>query len=1131
MAREAIYDDGSRVEGFTGLLLHDTRVCVANLMANDAAAGNSSYTQAGRRPGVPVFDQAEVADTSSTAGDLSPSIALGTSGEQSATSYHVKVLRGGMPGTDGAMVAMRPALTSAEQWRGRQTPNVVTYVHGTNQIVASMAAGVSGFDSTRGYACCTAQNGTAVWAIAEQYGVIRIETYSPETRSFGTSADAADPSVGATSTDDDIAFYDASLHGNTQHQCVELLTLPTGRIVLLAIVSQLGDGGTTGQKVNLMSSYSDDHGASWRTASYWMLRDGITATYTFAKLRACNGANGTALVLIEYTWDAGTTWGIVQYASRDMACTFDQIEDWRTAGGDGRHFDCVSTPDGMITVVYHNETDTQIEYRRIGSPFTPLSLTTATLLKNITPTNIACCADLDGTLYATWDNVEDVEMARSVDGGTTWQQYNTDVMDLQTATEWDWDLTPAGGCLVWMLCDPLGVIAGGTRSFFLALHSGGWDTLTNPQVQGQSSPPELYGYGGAFGQCWFPFRLPTSYAWTKVGAGTTALRTATPFGVSIVTAAAQAYYEKTTAIDATSGVLLFFAVEKVAGGSLTAEDIAVNVQMESAATDEWQCSVRFSGTQVRVVDTVSGATIGDANIDITSPIWFKLAMRKWPITGGATTAGVTLYASGVGKNEWVALVSDDNGLTRRVPGGAATSHIRWGAIANSTAESDWHHFLHGFQTGRVGRLGPSAGNYGFFDDLALNPLQGSPMTLFGAPLPAQPSRLYLEDGLYIHAAGGPATRGDTWKIEPSYSYPVTALDPVTSPSPGDKWRSSADNAVVRVAWNISAGYASQLGNNVIGAGLFGFNVPTATLKAWNGAAYVTLGTVDFRASMTALPYLRSGDTITVDTGTVSSGAQWIAFGELVGATVDLGGSKYRKVRWNSEGAWTEVITKRPTLHLDGIDGTEASSGTLSIWYPDAILLVHTNVTAYSRYAIEFPAQVTADGYYEGGVVVIGPAVIFGHKYSRNRVIRTEPIAELFDAADGSSVGRELNTPRRTMEASWVEGVDTSGIWRSAPVPDYLSARTGTDPFAARGDATLLEGVIRYTGGPARTLCYVPRFAQPASGGGSANLTQLAGKERCWYGRLTDIASRQTTNGSEVKSEVVTLTGLRFREEK
>lgn len=1125
--RDTIYDTA----GFVALLLPDEEIIVSQLLDNDGTAGASDYTQSGRRPGVPVYDQAEVAITSTTAGDLSPSMALQTTGAQDTASYHVKVLRGGLPG-EGCTLVQRAALDSTAPWKGGQTHNVLTYIHVADQIESSMPAGGAGIDGTRSYACCTSTDGTVIMALGTDGGQIRIVRYDPEARTVAAGAIiAADPTEAPGDIDEDTAFYSTELNGQDDLQVVELLTLPSGRILMFALVIELGWTGATAAKRQLMMSYSDDDGQTWRTGSYLMLDQSPATTGSQRKMRACLGRGGTVLLIIEYTWDSGTTWGIMQFASADDGHTFTLVEDWQTEGGDGRHFDCVyDATTGMITVWYHNETDTQIEYRRIATPFSPLLLSTATVHNNLTPDNITCWADDDGTLYASWNNTEDIEIARSTDGGATWNTFVRDLLDRGLSDEFDWDVTAAKGVSVWMMADPAGDIAGASsRSFFLLLHSGGWDTLTHPQVKG-TDPRELESF--ATGRQWIPWRLPGSYGWTKVGAGTSTLRTSNPFGVTLSTAAQQDYYEDTGTNDDADGVLCWFSVKTVSGGNVAARNVAVDVQIEDGGTDEWQVSIRFDGAQVRMYDEVAAATIATANVDTaTSRMEFKLAVRRWPNNSSATTAAATLYSTNTpGSNKWTALISSPAGLTRRVPGGASASHVWWGAIDSSTAESDWHFFLFGRHTGHVGRIVTGTSDYGFFDDLALNPLQAVPYTLFGAPLPTLPARRWVASGLHIHGEGGPATRGDTYKIIPDADYPVRHIHPDVAASPRIPWRSTADNVVQRIGWSPAGGSSYQFGYPSAGLAMFNCNLPYVDWLGYTGGAWSTIGRLDFRGSMTGLAFSLSGAMVLVDTGTSVDGEQWIAHNELVGCTVKLddglGNVVYRKIARNTEGAWTDRDTKRPVLVLASLDGTEPTSGTMDLWYREGALLKHNMSSGYTRYAIEIPAVQTADDYYQIGTIVMGTLVVFGNKYSRNRVIQTAPNYEITTALDGTRTGRQLGPARVIVEASWVEGVVTTPLWDSQPAPTYLSARTSGIPFAARGDATILEGVVERLGGGARPCVYLPRVPVTASSGGNQDKTFLAGRERVKLLRLLDVVSRQTTLGSEVKDEVVTITGFR-----
>lgn len=1139
MARETIYD----TIGFLGLLLPEERITADTLRTNDGAAQASDYSEAGRRAGVPQWDQAEVADVSSTAGDLGPMAVLDASGEQDATAYHVKAIRGGMPSIDdGARIIQRNGVEagSGVSWKGSNGLQVVSCVEVDHQLEYTQSVYIN-------YAIERTSAGTVAIALSETTGEVSIYRYDPEQRTLSSAVTAQDPNIAFTGLSDDDAVYDTRSGIVAANVVIELLKLSTGRLVLLTVVRELGYTASTGSESQLMTSYSDDDGATWRTGSYLALDTSIPDGSIVYKARACEGRPGQVLLLIEYSWDTGTTRGVLQYASDDYGTTFRLIEDWQNGSGSphGRFFDCAADPSGsgQITVFYlEQKTSYDVKYRRIGSPFDPILSASEQTIEDQGSGDVSCIAAFaaeDGSMYCTWSastSTNPIEMAVSRDGGETWSTYAHDVYNIWSSDDHAWDVTSVRGVAVWIMADPQGSGQGVGDPFFTIVQSGGWDNVTMPQVKG-ADPRQQMAYGGDdtyLGSTWLGQRDPASYSnWTAVGAGTSSQRATAPFGTTVTTTANARYYEDTTENVHDAGVLFHFSVQHQSGGNVTARNVAASIRLEDSTNGyEWEVSVRFSATQVRMVDEVGSTTIDTVSVDIdTNRGEFMLATRKWPNTTDTTTAAAALYYRPTRSSDWTCLILTADGLTRRSAGvGTSSSFVRFGALVSSTAESDWHYALVARYTGHVGAVTATAISYGFYDDLALNPLRGGEYALWGARLPALPGRRYIRGGLYVHGSSGPFFRGDAWQIAPEHDYPVEHLLPDVMGSPNVPFRTDADSVVTRIAWAPGGTNATRMGSPSWGMAAFGSNIKYADLLGESGGAWSTLGRLDFRGGMVSLNYARTGDTVAPNTAINHAGAQYIAHNELVGCTVDLGGGKLRRVVANTEGAWTSAATKRPVLTLEGVDGTEGATGTLDIWYREAVLLLHNSTAGYTAFAIQIPSHATVDGYYQIGTLVMGPAVVFGHKYSRNRTVTTSPNYELSTGEAGQRTARKLGPGRRAVEASWVEGVDTSGLFAASPVPDYLSPHASAEAFATRGDMLLLEGVIERLGGATRPCVYLPRFPAPPSSGEDANKTYMAGRERVLLVRLTDAASRQTTNGNEVLSEVVTLTGFRAEEE-
>lgn len=1096
---------------FTGVMVPDTRVVTANLAPNDGGASNSSYTEAGRRPGVPTYDRAEVAITSATAGDRGPHMALESVGKQAAVSYHVKATKGGMPGSD-AEVVFRPALVDGQaDWRGFNSHNVFEWdnVDNTFASQADPATGAINYAAVR-----TADD--QVLFVGYGNGILRGRRYNPATHTPGSYVTIGDP--GATVNADTAQYdYDPNV------PLCDAILLPTGRLLVYALTREIHT--TASGNMTLWVFYSDDHGASWRSGNYLALDTLVDASADEPiKMRAAY-SNESVLLLISKAYGEGQgSYGYTQFASDDLGINFKLVEDVEDASFPMRHPDIVvDGATGMLTVVYYEPTAAEVQYKRIANPFVPLSTVVDATLTTDDPTHLVAYDDTDGTLYVTWGPISStIKMAYSRDGGATWTATTTHPFDSgDTDTYPDWEVASAHGRAIWIISDfASSLMADGE---FIYVETGGWNTLCQPRVAG-TDPTETRGFGGADGETWLPFLAPDQYTWALTGGRSMSSGGGYGLGVNFNTAAATAYETRTPGdLAIGDGLELMWSYRHISGATaLTSLQVGVEVVFGSAAAgNDMQVEVRFSGSNVRITDTLAGgATVATAAIDtLNGRKVFKLALRGY---GAANTGRLTLYSRSPDSDVWTALVTTST-LTERYGGGATTS-IKFGHPTACTAETRWHHFHWTRYTGRGGAAS-------YYDDLARNTLVDDPMVLYGKRLPSMPYRAWLDQQLYVYGSSGPAVRGDTWKVVPAYDYPISNIDVVAAPSPTRKWRSTGTGALQRIAWIPSAGLQTGFGSTSYGVGIVGANFPTCNFRGWDGAAWQTLCTIGFGTGLSGLRWTRTGDTITVDTGGASSATRWIAYDELAGATFNFGGGAgQRKIRSNTEGSWTNATTKRPQLVLEGITGAEPASGTGGeIWNTDATGIVHEGTTFYSRYCVEIPSNSTADGYFTLGCVAVCGLAVFGHKYSRNRSITTEGTYEMFTAASGARVARKLGIPFGTVEASWVEGFDASGIWATTPSPDYLSMRSGsTNAVAARGDSTLLEGIVRRTNGPVLPIFYLPAIPETTPG---SDFSVLTGSERVVFGRLVDSVTRETVLGEEVRSEAVRLTGLKVERER
>jgi hypothetical protein len=385
---------------------------------------------------------------------------------------------------------------------------------------------------------------------------------------------------------------------------------------------------------------------------------------------------------------------------------------------------------------------------------------------------------------------------------------------------------------------------------------------------------------------------------------------------------------------------------------------------------------------------------------------------------------------------------------------------------------------------------------------------------------------YIDDGVVLRAVDGPAYVGQEWAIATRYDHAIENILPTVAPSPRIGWRSVDDASVAQVAFEKSSGDSLEL-NDSIALFLTGINWRTGFLQGYDGVSWSNLVSLDAATRRTALPYERFGNTIR-PSATVHVAEHYIRFGELIGATVDLGGGFRRRVTWNTEGYWTNATGKAPVLQLDGITGAEPASGTCDLWSTRLLCVLHMLDAKYRGLRVVVSIQETVDDYFTIGQLLLGPVIAFGWPYSWGRVQSSEPNTDLYTADDGSRQAFELGPVRRWVEFAWTDPVDMMAASGDDPDDDYLlnSASVGGRPIAAKYDAPMLiAGLVEALRGSLVPVVYIPRMQK-----GPLNSRQYVGVDRSLYGRITTSVQIEGVQGEEVQDEVARVSAIRIEEE-
>jgi hypothetical protein len=357
-----------------GIIVPDERITLANVDAT-----NSSYTEQGPRPGVPVADDSK--DT------LRPII----SGAQSV-DVRAGIVRAG--GVGDAELAFRTSTEGSSDWRGWGSPSAPVW---TDAIFY-----VSGFDYAA-HDCTTDPNTQDVLTVQLSYVAGNYKVYF-------TKWSASD----WTSTTTLIGESTGTGVYLGSPRCCSIRIQESGRIVCF---------------YGANSSYSDDSGANWASYAQGAF-DTVTSDPTaHTRLRVFKiGGQLCALSLV-------TNDEVQQYASADEGKTWEQLQSGNQTLGTS--FDVATLPDGSAWVVYR-DTAGNFKALQMASAYQLVSgLTSGATtidaynsgLTDAGYVDVAIACDPDGRLYAYGTGAERTTAWRYVSGA--WTVYTTGAIDAQ----------------------------------------------------------------------------------------------------------------------------------------------------------------------------------------------------------------------------------------------------------------------------------------------------------------------------------------------------------------------------------------------------------------------------------------------------------------------------------------------------------------------------------------------------------------------------------------------------------------------------------------------------------------------------------------------------------------------------
>ena len=1112
---------------FRGLLIPDERVNETNI--DD---GSSTFTQADPQPGIPVPQGPT---------DLN----LEASGTQSASKQlRVATQRGGHPGGGKASFRWKQEADSATSWRGAWPFSAMSgdeVVRAINPVATS---------SIR-----EAIDPHAVLMDDNKVGVVYDRLY------FGFSANYQVAFF--TVSEDGTVSGDTILYGRTSstqrlHPCI--VKLPDGR---LNVYHYLEDEVNDLVQVQLITS--DDNGATWTTSSTNVLDEPINVAsgstgYDLnnkpsAKMRVAYSGGQMLMIICARSNDTSTSNfedGFFQYASSDNGQTFEKVEEWdRTINGTQAEivpsvngfevFFCQYTTSGSTTQF--------VRRRSLASAFMPLSTATdldgpeALQLGNFDPclgsgrsfqqAELAACVADDGQLYIiargrltagsfASSNLGDLRIAVDPSGGSSRGQ-TYDLLGQGTSGDEAGNVGDRGGTIYFAEGTTdhpryFGMVAAHGRIYLFhnaragtstrdntlwMMTLGGYQTATLGTTDEYGSPK----YQVCWDRTYLPIELPDNFSgWTAQVSGTNSSDVNNGY-LNLSTGAGKIHYFKAPTGTIAEGIIAHFACQVVSYSGIGDDFIFARFKLGDGS-DLHTLDVFIRNGSVQVEDNNGGGTLGNLSINTTTNGVEVLVFFR--------SGKATVYArprSMAADNTWSAVCSNAN----VTDSGTGSMEVRFGHTAGSTAASRWY-FLNYVSNDWAGGV-PSSTGFTNPDDLTGKMLGSAVST-------------YITDGTKIRGIDGPTIPGDSWNIDTRYGFGIeNALVP-SEPSPQKGWRSTNESAQ-EIVWS----FTGPNSYSTLGIYLDGCNWRTGTLHGWNpsgGGSWVSLASIDMAAGQTSLAFQRLGDAATVNTSASTTAGRYYELDELVGGTVDLGSSKYRTITANSPGIWTNAAGHvLPALRLSGVDNSEPSSGTLNIWSPRILLVIHDVDLVFTKFKLTVAAQQTATDDLRIGQVVIGGVQLFSQDYSHGRVLSSAANTDLTTYRDGSRSSIKRGPNRRSVSFGWGEGVDVTPLQGSSGLaPDYVlgSDTSGAPVVGYRGDIpSITTRLLDVTGGSNLPVVYIPTVDKGSAGNDQKTIQGLGPI----YGRIVSSSSQDALigdEGSATSGEVMRISTIEIEEE-
>ena len=903
-------------------------------------------------------------------------------------------------------------------------------------------------------------------------------------------------------------FFASTLSSSPNTTAKPMITILNDGSIIVAYFNY-----TSGTRVNLVVWRSLDRGSNWQRITKRALRgDGFDVDPTNGtKILKTNliVSNNVVVIIVEFRSLVTGQNKHVPLISRDGGTTFEQ--DVGISNGLYHSITAVALPNGTINLVYLDGTQS---LKSLNIPHPGIKADGDYLTqreKTISTGTITFCSQVgtgltaylqngditswyhEGYLYViAKDTNNKIIGFLSEDNGETWQYISSEfVSTVALGTVFTPNSITVFKKLKSTVWEGRSVVFMNTSNSIAILYFGGFSSFSFPGLVDQ---PDRFQYAN-WDSNWIPNAFPdVSSVYTTTGSGTGTMGS---LGLSINTSSNQKFY--TYSGSQAEKQYLRWKMKVTTGNDLTTHYIGM-LKSTDDSFNSYEVNIRFGTSGFLVHDGT--ALITNVTQDMTSFVEFVMFHDK---------TKVQLYYRVWDEKQGKVWTKLD--LTINAQATGAGNSLRWGHTASFTAQSTWAEF-------HVGPIGLGKPN----DDLR------------GSRYPAFGTFRYVDNGLLLTAKESPARNGEEYKIKPRYDYSVDNIFYQVSLSPRVVWRSTNTNLNFIPVFldSVVKESARNLGlTDVLGIHLSNINWRTGKLKAWNGASWSTLATIDTSSGLSGT-YQRVGSTLQPNAAGTDFYLHYDECREWRAELTSGESTVVVKIIQNSEGVWgNQGTSKRAILSFDTSltdPSTIPTSGTIKL-IPDRITIIHELLSSSGtpgEYAlgIEIDNQTTLEGYHQIGSLVIGNVLFMAPQYQRGRNVSYSPNLQSAESLDGIFTARKLSEGRRTVSIAWTEPIDTRTIMGINMDYWQFSTTAGSQPVANYGDSPFqMLGLVKYLAGET-PIVYLPQIKKST---GSNDFQVFNRYHNHLLGRTVGAVTLESVLGEELEDEMFRVATINIEE--